>query len=35
MSRDDQSHNVVMTRVFDAPLEQVWKAWVDPAYVKQ
>jgi uncharacterized protein YndB with AHSA1/START domain len=22
-----------MTRVFDAPVEQVWRAWSDPAYV--
>ncbi len=24
---------VVVTRVFDAPVEEVWKAWSDPAYV--
>ena len=27
--------NLVVTRVFDAPLEQVWKAWSDPEYVMQ
>jgi len=25
----------VVTRVFDAPLEKVWKAWTDPEYVKR
>ena len=27
--------DLVVTRVFDAPLEQVWKAWSDPEYVMQ
>lgn len=27
--------NLVVTRVFHAPVEQVWKAWCDPAYVMQ
>ena len=35
MSRDDQKHNVVVTRVFDAPVSEVWKAWSDSAYVMQ
>ena len=26
---------MVVTRVFDAPRELVWKAWTDPKYVKQ
>jgi uncharacterized protein YndB with AHSA1/START domain len=26
---------LVVTRVFDAPVEQVWKAWSDPEYVMQ
>src|ERR1051325_8099968 len=26
---------MVVTRVFDAPLELVWKAWTDPKYVMQ
>lgn len=25
----------VTTRVFDAPVEKVWKAWTDPEYVKR
>ena len=29
------THNVVVTRVFDAPVEQVWKAWSDSEYVRQ
>src|SRR4030095_2995620 len=28
-----QKHDLVITRVFDAPIEQVWKAWTDPAFV--
>jgi hypothetical protein len=27
--------HLVVTRVFDAPVEQVWKAWFDPSYVMQ
>jgi uncharacterized protein YndB with AHSA1/START domain len=27
--------NVVVTRVFDAPVEKVWSAWVEPELVKQ
>jgi uncharacterized protein YndB with AHSA1/START domain len=27
--------DIVVTRVFDAPVEQVWKAWSDPEYVMQ
>ena len=27
--------NLLVTRVFDAPLEQVWKAWTNPEYVMQ
>ena len=26
---------MVITRVFDAPRELVWKAWTDPKYVMQ
>jgi len=29
------NRDVVVTRVFDAPVEQVWKAWVDPKLVMQ
>ena len=35
MSTEPQIHNVVVTRVFDAPVEQVWKAWSEPEYVMQ
>jgi len=27
------THNLVVTRVFAAPIELVWKAWTDPEYV--
>jgi uncharacterized protein YndB with AHSA1/START domain len=30
-----KKRDLVVTRVFDAPLELVWKAWTDPAYVMQ
>ena len=35
MSTEPKVRNLVVTRVFDAPVEQVWKAWVDPEYVMQ
>jgi uncharacterized protein YndB with AHSA1/START domain len=35
MTGDNQTYNVVVTRVFDAPVEQVWRAWSDPEYVRQ
>lgn len=25
----------VVTRIFDAPVEKVWKAWTDPEYIKR
>ena len=28
-----EKQDLVFTRVFDAPVEQVWKAWIDPDYV--
>ena len=28
-----KTFDVVVTRVLDAPIEEVWKAWKDPAYV--
>ena len=28
-----ETYDVVVTRVLGAPVEQVWKAWSDPAYV--
>jgi uncharacterized protein YndB with AHSA1/START domain len=27
--------DLVVTRIMDAPLELVWKAWTDPEYVKR
>ena len=30
---DAKKRDLVITRVFDAPIEQVWKAWTDPEYV--
>ena len=35
MTTEPKSHDVVVTRVFDASIERVWKAWTDPEYVKQ
>jgi uncharacterized protein YndB with AHSA1/START domain len=28
-----EKRDLIITRVFDAPIEQVWKAWTDPAFV--
>lgn len=28
-----EKRDLVITRIFDAPVEQVWKAWTDPEYV--
>ncbi len=33
MSTEPRKRDVVVTRVFDALVEQVWKAWSDPKYV--
>jgi uncharacterized protein YndB with AHSA1/START domain len=35
MSAEPTLRNVVVTRVFAAPVEQVWKAWSEPAMVMQ
>ncbi len=35
MSTEPQYRNVVVTRVFDAPVEQVWKAWSDSEQVRR
>ena len=35
MSTETKKLNVVVTRVFDAPVEQVWKAWFASDYVRQ
>ena len=34
-STGNETERMVVTRVFDAPRELVWKAWTDPQYVKQ
>lgn len=31
----NEAERLVVTRVFDAPRELVWKAWTDPKYVMQ
>ncbi len=31
----NEVERMVVTRVFDAPRELVWKAWTDPKYVMQ
>ena len=31
----DKKHDLVVSRVFEAPIELVWKAWTDPKYVMQ
>jgi len=33
MSTEPKTYNVVVTRVFDAPVEQAWKAWSDSELV--
>jgi uncharacterized protein YndB with AHSA1/START domain len=35
MSSEPKKRDLVVTRVFDAPVEEVWKAWVEPELVKQ
>ncbi|MCB9454103.1 MAG: SRPBCC domain-containing protein [Anaerolineaceae bacterium] len=35
MSHEAQKHDLVISRVFDAPAERVWNAWKDPEQVKQ
>jgi uncharacterized protein YndB with AHSA1/START domain len=35
MSTEPQTHNVVSTRVFDAPVATVWKAWSDSEQVRR
>lgn len=34
-TKDRQATELVITRVFDAPREQVWKAWTDPEHFKK
>ena len=37
MAKDavNETERMVVTRIFDAPRELVWKAWTDPKYVMQ
>ncbi len=35
MNAEPMTHNMVLTRVFDAPVEQVWQAWSDSERVMQ
>jgi uncharacterized protein YndB with AHSA1/START domain len=35
MSTEPMKRNMVLTRVFDAPVEQVWRSWSDSERVKQ
>jgi uncharacterized protein YndB with AHSA1/START domain len=32
---DNEIERMVITRIFDAPRELVWKAWTDPKYIMQ
>ncbi len=35
MSTELKTYDLVVTRVFDAPIDLVWKAWSDPKHVMQ
>ena len=35
MNATPKVRDLVITRIFDAPVEQLWKAWSDPEYVMQ
>jgi uncharacterized protein YndB with AHSA1/START domain len=35
MSTEFKKRDLVVTRIFEAPVERVWKAWLDPADVMQ
>jgi uncharacterized protein YndB with AHSA1/START domain len=35
MNTDQVKHDLVINRIIDAPIEQVWQTWIDPALVKQ
>lgn len=35
MAQRNESEGLVITRVFDAPRELVWKAWTNPEHVKR
>lgn len=33
--KESKKHELVITRVFDAPRELVWRAWIEPELIKQ
>ena len=35
MSTEKKTVDIVVTHVFDAPVEQVWNAWIDPDVIMQ
>ncbi len=35
MTAKAQTKDIIITRIFDAPLERVWKAWTDPNEIKK
>ena len=35
MNTESNKRDLVFTRVFDAPVEQIWRAWTDSEYVMQ
>ena len=35
MAGEDDKKDLIVERVIDAPVEEVWEAWVDPEYVMQ
>ena len=35
MTETNPTYNVVVTRILEAPISEVWKAWSDPGYIKQ
>lgn len=34
-TKSNKTQDVVLTRLFEAPIEQVWNAWVEPELVRQ
>ena len=34
-NQDVKKEDLIVTRIIDAPVEQVWRAWTDPEYVKR
>lgn len=35
LAKKPESRDLVITRIFDAPVELVWKAWTDPKEIKK